>query len=279
MMAIVLATFLQAQQPSVDDRIADFLKGDAAARAELVKLGTGALASLRKARDKGPDKIDTLIYDIKKGAAHPRASGAIKPLEAKMNFKFENARYEEALQAWQELAGVNCMIDSLKAGDLKAESVEFAKDDITAREALDEICRRIGLDYGLFHNAVAIATPARLWGEGRTKGAFGPPAPERQHVTPEDQAPLEKVRKIQISLDMKNTTVDVASMYVEAISRVAIKVEAAPKETFSIRVKDLSILDALSLMTQCLDLDYVLEKGDVVVDTRAKIEKRVAGKK
>src|SRR6185503_7178942 len=68
---MLLLIALLAQTP-VDDHIAAFVKGDAAARAELVKLGAYAIRPLQKAREKAPEKIDALVFDLKKAAAFPQ---------------------------------------------------------------------------------------------------------------------------------------------------------------------------------------------------------------
>jgi hypothetical protein len=83
--ALLLAVFMQAppRDSSIQDRIEAFLEGDAAAREDLLKWGRLSIPPLREARDKAPEKIDALVFELKRGLAYPKDSALPDLLEGK----------------------------------------------------------------------------------------------------------------------------------------------------------------------------------------------------
>ena len=157
----VLAALLQA--PSVDDTVDAFLKGDAAARAELVKLGIYAIRPLQKVRDKAADKVDALLFELKKAAAHPRDTALIGALEKRVTV-------EETGDIPNDWAHSNIEIpffrDRVLLERLKSRKVAIKIQDAPARAYFDQLFAQTGLDYGLFHNHVVLSLPERLWPPG-----------------------------------------------------------------------------------------------------------------
>jgi len=84
MLLIALLQAPAAQDVHIEDRIAAYLKGDDAARTELLKLGVFAIRPLQKARDKGAQKIDALVLELKKAAMHPKDSEVWRKIESKV---------------------------------------------------------------------------------------------------------------------------------------------------------------------------------------------------
>ena len=172
MIAIILLGLLQApaaQETPIEDRIAAFLKGDDAARKELLKLSAYAIRPLQKARDKGPEKIDALVFELKKVAADSRGAGAAESLGRQpWSLELTDATLDTAITALgplQKLAGLRFYVDPVEPPDPKASKITL-KPSTTAREILDQICRQAGLDYGFFHNSIVIGRPDRLWPSG-----------------------------------------------------------------------------------------------------------------
>jgi len=162
---MLLLIALLVQTP-VEDHIAAFVKGDAAARKELVKLGAYAIRPLQKARNKGPEKIDALVYELKKAAAHPKCAQVIDNLESTMSTITFNAPVATALHAIVE--GLNCptFVDSLDLKLLNSRTFTLQHNRVPARVIVDDLCRQTGLDYALFHNHLVVGHPDRLWPSG-----------------------------------------------------------------------------------------------------------------
>ena len=170
MIALLLVVLLQAPEPTLDDRIAAFVEGDAAARGELVKLGVYAIRPLHKARDKAPERIDALILDLKKAGAHPRGSPVATMLDRKVTQVIIRVEPEVAVQ-FMGSAAVPLRLDFVAIEGRRFPTVTVSPDLGPLGAALDQVCRQTGLDYGFFHNTIVISTPERLWPPGP------PPAP------------------------------------------------------------------------------------------------------
>ena len=280
MLSLMLVLLMQVQEPTLDDRIAAFAKGDAAAREAVLKHGVGAILALHKARDKAPEKIDALVLEIKKAAAYPKNTKAPDVLDVKCKLQVSNQKPGDVIAYLQELTGAVLICDRFDPADLKVRLVDIEMADVHMRQALDQLCRVTGLDYGFFHNAIVIGKPERLWPAGKNAPAFGPPAFERQHRTPDDDKALEQLRKIKINLDFQNATVKSMSEYLKEFTGVTFEVDDSESKPIPIfRVRDLSVIDAVALATQIRDLDFIIKDGNVVIATRAEIEKKIAGKK
>ena len=213
---LLVACLLQAPEPTIDDRIAAFVKGDAAARAELVKLGIFAIRPLQKARKQSPEKIDALVYDLKKAAAHPQDSWVIADLANKVRFKFQGELREANFVVLLDRQGPQVFLDAWKQEDVKTPRVDINVEDRPVREIFDQICAQTGLDYAVFHNVVVIGTPERLWPPGP------PPAPKP--LTAEETA-----RARALVEKLKDEAIDVR--------------ESATRALFGMGVSILPILD------------------------------------
>ncbi|HEU4338672.1 MAG TPA: STN domain-containing protein [Planctomycetota bacterium] len=275
-MSLMFVLLVQAQEPTLEDRIAAFAKGDAAAREALLKHGVGAILALHKARDKAPEKIDALVFEIKKAAAYPKDTKAPDSLDVKCKLQMSNQSPADVIAYLREFTGANLICDRFDPADLKAAKVDLAIDDVPMRQALDQLCRVTGLDYGFFHNVIVVGKPERLWPAGKAAAAFGPPSIERQHRTPDDDKTLENLRKLKINLDFQNATVKSMSEYLKEFAGVAFEVEDPEGKPIPVfRVKEVSMIDALSLAVQICSLDYMFKDGKVVVATREAIQKAI----
>jgi hypothetical protein len=278
----VALVLIPAQEKSVEERIAAFAKGDAAARESLLKLGVFAIRPLQKARDKAPDKIDALVFELKKIAAYPKDPKWVGSLGEKGAFKLGAKNYREALMAVQEKVRFTIVFDAFESTDLAAEEVTVDLAEGTPRQALDLICRQAGRDYGFFHNVLVVGKPERLWpDEKQPARAFGPPAAEKQHKKPDDEKALKTLRASKVSVDLQNADIATMLNYIGMIvDGVPMAVEGDPdKKALTLRAADQSVFDILSVATQIRDLDFMLKEGGVVIDTREEIAKKIAGKK
>jgi len=280
MTVMILALLIQAQTPTIDERIAKFVQGDAAAREALIKLGAAAIRPLQGARDKAPDKIDELVFELKKAAAYPKETKAPASLEAKCSLEIKNSDVRGALAYLQETCGVPLVCDRIEPADLKSKEVSVVSTDAPVCSALDLMCRQTGLDYGFFHNVVVIAKPERLWPGGKSTPVFGPPGAERQHRSSEEEKVMGQLRSMKVSLDFQNQSVKDSTDYMREFSGVGIEIEGGGDKRMPVfRLRDICLFDAICLQTQSCDLDFMLKDQNVVINTRDAIAKKVAGKK
>jgi hypothetical protein len=281
LIAFALLHATPIQEKPIEERIEAFLKGDAAAREGLVKLGAFAIRPLQKARDKGPEKIDALVLELKKGAAYPKDSAGMDKLESKVETKMDKIALRDAVAQIQEATRLPLFCDKFEAADLKSD--ELTLEPGTVREVLDQICRQTGLDYGFFHNQVVLAKPDRLWHSGpgaKARPAFGLPGTERQHKTPDDERPLKQLRELKASFDFQNSKVTDIVGFMKEISGILFEIEGeGAKDQLSFRANNQSMFDILCLLTQSRDLDFFIKDKKVVIDTREGIEKKITGKK
>ena len=280
MTTFLLAVLLQGQAPTIDDRISQFVRGDAAAREALIKLGASAIRPLQGARDKAPERIDELVFEIKKAVAYPTETKAPASLEAKSSLEIKNSDVRGAVAHFQETCGVPLVCDRFEPADLKSKEVSVVSTDAPVRAALDLMCRQTGLDYGFFHGVVVIAKSERLWPSGKSTPVFGPPGAERQHRSPEEEKSLGQLRAMKVDLDFQNQSVEDMIAYVKEFTGVGFEVEGGGDKRMAVlRLKGTSVFDALCLQTQVCDLDFVLKGVGVVINTRDAIAKKVADKK
>jgi hypothetical protein len=160
-MTAVWLSLALLQTPTVEDQIAAFLKGDAGARADLVRRGVYALRPLIAARElKADDKLNALITELKRDAAQPRPA------------RFD-ADFNRGTRGCSGLLNAH-MVHSLgrdfiplfldHASLPKAKTTAIRVDNATSSLALvEEICRQTGLDYAYYHNHIVIGAPERLW--------------------------------------------------------------------------------------------------------------------
>lgn len=161
---LILAQGTPAPERPVEERIEAFLKGDDGARAELVKLGAYAIRPLQAAREKGPEKIDGLVLQLKKVSAYPKDSAFPESLIGRGIITIRDQELDSIIPTLQS-QGFPILWDQFDRAALKTSKVSFEKVSKT-RDILDQICRQTGLDYGFFHNAVVLGMPDRLWPSG-----------------------------------------------------------------------------------------------------------------
>ena len=165
MIALLLLALLQDRP--VEATIEAFLKGEKAARAELVRQGPWAILPLQKARAKSPDKIDALVHELKKAAAYPEPKdfeGEYKN-EGVLSAGEERELTFSSLNMFAEMGRCAFFVDTFDPARLKATKVTL-EEIRSVMQAVREICKQTGLDYGYFHNHIVLALPERLWPSG-----------------------------------------------------------------------------------------------------------------
>jgi len=357
MTALILLVFAQAaptQGKPIEERIEAFLKGDDAARAELVKLGAYAIRPLQKARDRAPEEIETLVYELKVAVAHPKCAQVIANLESAKScgVHIESTDVRTISLMVEGVAGAS-FLDGIERKALSSDAVNLRHIRVPARLILDDLCRQTGLDYGFFHNTLVVGHPDRLWPSGppmrlrelsaaemararalvekldddaietresatveliklgpaivpivepnlkrkeaevvtrcstvleklrtRLRGAFGPAGAERQKKSPEEEKLLVKLRLMTITRDFRESNLaDIAECLGEATGIGFEFLGDAGGQVVTIRARDKSLLDLLSLVTQSRDLDFVFRGSKVVIDTREAIDRLLEASK
>ena len=165
MIALLLAALVQNPPDSLDARIDAFLKGDAAARAELVKLGAYAIRPLQRAEGKNPKVVDALVYELKLAAAYPQWPEIAARLDYEATPTGGGMAVEWAPSLVRNL-GLPAFADEIDFGKLKAKTFDVRLTGVSLWLILDDICRQTGLEWGLFHHHVVIGHPDRLWPSG-----------------------------------------------------------------------------------------------------------------
>jgi len=276
MTLILLAVLAQAgaQEASIDARIAAFIRGDAGARDAVMKAGPSAIAPLRKAREKAPGKVDSLVFEIKKAAAWPRNPEAATAMQVSVKMSLQNATVDVALQYMAELGSVQFVNLTGGKPDLKSVACSIETADSFAWDILDGICRTAGVDYGFFHGVVVIATPEKLWG-----GRMGAAAMERQTLTEAEGTLKKQLTHIKLDFDFQNQRIGDMLDYLKEFCGVKIEVDEAVKGSMDLKFKGLRFFDALALMTQGMDCDYILQGDKFFVGTSEAIGKKIGDKK
>ena len=165
MIPLLIALLLQSPEPTLDDRIAAFAKGDDAARAELLKLGVYAIRPLQKARDTDPEKIDALVLELKRSAV-PGSADVFAFLDAPVTLDGVRATIDELGRLKGDLSlHLRCPVLFLpvKPSDLKSIEAAVTIRNRPFREALDQFCAQTGLDYAVFNRALVVGPADRLW--------------------------------------------------------------------------------------------------------------------
>lgn len=163
----LLLVFLLLQDRPVEASVEAFIKGDKAARGELVVAGPYAILPLQNAREKSPEKVDLLIHELKMAAAWPT------PGDFEGKYKYDGVSSTDdkrevthsGLHDFVEWGGFSLYLDHFDPARLKAATVSL-KEIRSSLQAVREICRQTGLDYGYFHNHIVLALPERLWPSG-----------------------------------------------------------------------------------------------------------------
>lgn len=276
MIAILLLALLQ--DPPVDA----FLKGDAAARGELMKLGVLAIRPLQKARERNPEKIDALVLELKKGCTYPADSKIARAFEAKVTLRESTVRLSEDSESapihWEEVRRVlpgPVFLLPFKLKDLKSDQAKVGVTDRPARELLDQLFTQTGLDYAYFHNAIVLGPADKIWGP---KPVFGPAFATTQEFGPADAAVLKAFREEEYSkaLLVGGSLGASLDFLLGGGRRQGFSVKGENARDLPIPLIDaegLGVLDMLSMVTQIAGLDFAIAGGDVVIDTREALEK------
>jgi hypothetical protein len=149
-----------AQTP---DQVDAFLKGDEAARAELLKLGVYSIRPLQKKRNGDPRKIDALIFEIKVANAYP------SPVT--LPGRFAEREGMVANRQWSDPAllvrlfwqlEIPLFTDQFDTARLKPARMAVFN-PATRLQLVEMFCQDTGLDYGFFHNSVVVGSPERFW--------------------------------------------------------------------------------------------------------------------
>ena len=149
---MTLLLLLLVQDPSA------FATGDDGARDGLLRQGVSVLRTLRAERDKSPARVDALIFEIKKTAAHEGSDKAFAALQKEITIDFEGTALEAAYEIDLPL-----LIDPTLPKGTLSKSAKIKCAGRPAREALDDLCRQAGLDYGLLYGRIVLSMSERLW--------------------------------------------------------------------------------------------------------------------
>lgn len=132
---------------SVEDVVEAFVHGDEGAREGLLKTGVRAIDLLRAARGRTPQRVDELLWEIKKAAAGPDARAAIDALESGMAYgRWPPRQTRETVTRVSNLGPLPIPDPILPSEDIEATLGLGAKEG-HAREVLDAFCRDRGFDY------------------------------------------------------------------------------------------------------------------------------------
>lgn len=157
---IHLTLLLLFQTASLDDAVAAFAKGDESVRDEIVKLGACSILPLRKVRDRSPERIDALLFELKLRAEAP-SQGTLEKLNAVQTIQTASIGIDLALAEMGDMFPM--LFDPMLFKTHWDRKVELNQTAVPKRETLELFCRQLGLDYGFFCGVVLIAEPGRLW--------------------------------------------------------------------------------------------------------------------
>lgn len=162
-MISLLLVLMLVQDQTLEQTIDSFLKGDEAARAELVKQGAYAIRPLQKVRDQNPQRIQGLLREIKKRVAYPALDPALGTVRSSMTLSVNLGGRSDLSPLVQVLSRmeVPCFSDRFEAARLANSRIVVR--NLGGIEIIEEICRQTGLDYAYFHGTVVIGMPERLW--------------------------------------------------------------------------------------------------------------------
>ena len=101
---------------------------------------------------------------------------------------------------------------------------------------------------------------------------FQPRAPGDTVVTPKDQAIMEKLKSIRITIDMQDAPLTAIVDYIREISGLNIHIDTqaieAPDDVIiSIKIRDATVESALSMMFRPRKLDYRVVDGAVMIES------------
>jgi len=152
---------LLLQTGSLDDAAAAFAKGDKAAREQLVKAGVSSILPLRKVRDRAPEPVDALLFDLKKAAAGAAAKPLVTSLDGSRSMEVGQVDFAVVIDDLSN--GLPLLFDPALFRTHWQKRATLNLKDRPRREILESFCRQMDLDYGFFYGVVLIAEPGRLW--------------------------------------------------------------------------------------------------------------------
>jgi hypothetical protein len=155
-----LTLLLLFQTPSLDDAVAAFAKGDESVREEIVKLGVCSILPLRKVRDRAPERIDALLFDLKQRAESP-SKAMLDKLQEVHTFQTASIGIDLALAELSDMFPM--LFDPALFRSHWDRKVQLNQTGVLKRETLESFCRQLGLDYAFYCGVVLIAEPVRLW--------------------------------------------------------------------------------------------------------------------
>jgi type II secretory pathway component HofQ len=278
MAIIAVISFAKAPAPIskvAQDPVALFLGGTPeecrGAREALMKIGRKAVPALVAARPgcKGSSRyqaLQDLIFDIKLATAaqDPADLAMLRKLQTmNMEFRFENTKVEDILSYIRAVSGLNLFLDpAVDPGIVEV----FRLQDSSLRTALEVLCAVKGLDFDLRYGVCYIATPVRLWS---SDSAIGLPRSNywaQQALAPGDARVGEKLRSVNITIDMSDAPMRAVMEYLAEITGLRFKVDdTMPEGKMNIKIQDLRLLHFLELLTLPYGWDIKIEGGMVTI--------------
>lgn len=187
MITLLLLLLQAAPAPrTIEDAVAAFADGDATARDEILKAGAASILTLRKIRDRAPDRVQALLYDLKKTSAGASAKPLIDAMEENWSIASEEILFPAAIDALG--TGIPVLFDPTLFRTHFQKTVTLNLKGLR-REAFDSFCRQTGLDYGFFFGVVLIAEPGRLW-------PAGPPARSTPLTAGESESAVAQIARL-----------------------------------------------------------------------------------
>lgn len=268
---VILLKSAPAVAPKPADPIARFLEGKPEefdqARAELRKRGRPGLLPLVEARirHKGAARIgalQTLIHEIKAAGQDPYRSIE----EHRVTVKLSRIGLKNAITLIRDPANLNIVLDPTLLEAATNVPVDLAVENGTMREVLELLCMVVDLDFDYRYGVWYLSTPAKLWA---APGA--PPVPlenswQRMPLAAENQATVDKLRSVRMTLDMRSAPLDAVLEYLADITSLkVVKAPGVPEISVELKAGDLLASNLLELLTLPRGLDVRLEGGALVV--------------
>lgn len=185
--AIVVWLCLPTPEPAapalgLDDWIEAFVKGSDTERALILKTGAPAILPLRRARDRAPDRVDDLLFDLKRAVAAPEdalLAGKLGPgMTVDLTDRFDPAAPIFGLFFDLFSRDLPLLLDPATLSTAPNKPVSPKSTVGPRRAVLDDVCRQAGLDYGFFFGRILVSEPERLWPAG--------PFPDPRPLTPDE---------------------------------------------------------------------------------------------
>jgi hypothetical protein len=159
----LLLVLLQAvpAQRTLEERLAAFAKGEDEVRADILKAGPCAIPPLLKLRDQAPERIDRLLYELKKSAAGFPTQPLADRLDQSRSIDSADIEFFSAIG--ELCTEFPLILDPSLFQTHFGRKLSLVAKERPRREILESLCRQSDLDYGFFFGTVLIAAPVRLW--------------------------------------------------------------------------------------------------------------------